>query len=108
MPCAGNIDETTVRDLVRGTDLILDGLDNFAARYLVNRAGLDEKIPFIHGAANGFYGQVTTIIPGSYPVPAVHRSQFPFVGKESDHWCNLRRDWLHRGNRSDQISHRDR
>jgi len=62
-----HIDETTVRDLVHGMDLILDGLDNFAARYILNRAGLDEKIPFIHGAVNGFYGQVTTILPGITP-----------------------------------------
>jgi adenylyltransferase/sulfurtransferase len=56
-----------VGDLVHGTDLILDGMDNFAARYVLNRAGLDEKIPFIHGAVNGFYGQVTTILPGLTP-----------------------------------------
>ena len=62
-----HIDEMTVRDLVPGMDLILDGMDNFAARYILNRAGLDEKIPFIHGAVNGFYGQVTTIIPGVTP-----------------------------------------
>lgn len=62
-----HIDETTVRDLVQGTDIILDGMDNFAARYVLNRAGLDEKIPFIHGAVNGFYGQVTTILPGITP-----------------------------------------
>ena len=62
-----HIDETTVRDLVRGTDLILDGMDNFAARYILNRASLDQKIPLIHGAVNGFYGQVTTILPGITP-----------------------------------------
>ena len=62
-----HIDETTVREFVRGTDLILDGMDNFAARYILNRAGIDEKIPFIHGAVDGFYGQVTTIIPGITP-----------------------------------------
>jgi len=62
-----HIDETTVRELVRGTDLILDGMDNFAARYVLNSASLDEKIPFIHGAVNGFYGQVTMILPGITP-----------------------------------------
>ena len=62
-----HIDDSTVRELVLGTDLILDGMDNFAARYILNRAGLEEKIPFIHGAVNGFYGQMTTIIPGVTP-----------------------------------------
>ena len=62
-----HIDEKSVGGLVRGMDLIIDGMDNFAARYVLNRAGLDEKIPFIHGAVNGFYGQVTTLIPGITP-----------------------------------------
>jgi len=62
-----HIDEKSVGVLVRGMDLIIDGMDNFAARYVLNRAGLDEKIPFIHGAVNGFYGQVTTLIPGITP-----------------------------------------
>jgi adenylyltransferase/sulfurtransferase len=62
-----HIDEDTVRDLVQGMDLILDGMDNFPARYVLNRAALDTKIPFIHGAVHGFYGQVTTIIPGVTP-----------------------------------------
>ncbi|NVO66890.1 HesA/MoeB/ThiF family protein [Methanofollis tationis] len=62
-----HIDETSVKDLVQGIDLILDGMDNFAARYILNRAGLDHKIPFVHGAVNGFYGQVTTFLPGATP-----------------------------------------
>ena len=62
-----HIGEKSVGDLVQGMDLILDGMDNFAARYVLNRAGLDEKIPFIHGAVNGFYGQVTTLVPGVTP-----------------------------------------
>jgi adenylyltransferase/sulfurtransferase len=48
-------------------DLILDGLDNFQGRYVLNRVGIDEKIPFIHGAVHGFYGQATTIVPGITP-----------------------------------------
>jgi len=62
-----HIDEKSAGDLVHGMDLILDGMDNFPARYVLNSAGLDEKIPFIHGAVNGFYGQVTTLIPGVTP-----------------------------------------
>ena len=61
------IDRAGTRDLVRGMDLILDGLDNFSARYVLNRAAIDEKIPFIHGAVHGFYGQVTTIVPRATP-----------------------------------------
>jgi molybdopterin/thiamine biosynthesis adenylyltransferase len=55
----GNID-----DLVGDSDMIVDAMDNFAARYVLNRAALVRKVPFFHGAVHGFYGQATTIIPG--------------------------------------------
>jgi len=55
----GNID-----DLVGDFDMIVDAMDNFAARYVLNKAALVKKIPFFHGAVHGFYGQATTIIPG--------------------------------------------
>lgn len=55
----GNIDE-----LVGYFDMIVDAMDNFATRYVLNKAALSKKIPFFHGAVHGFYGQVTTIIPG--------------------------------------------
>ena len=62
-----HIDDTTVGDLTCGMDLIVDGLDNFASRYVLNHASLRENIPFVHGAVNGFCGQVTTLVPGTTP-----------------------------------------
>lgn len=62
-----HIDVASVEDLVEEVDLIVDGMDNFPTRFLLNRAAISKNIPFIHGAVNGFYGQVTTIIPGITP-----------------------------------------
>jgi molybdopterin-synthase adenylyltransferase len=56
---ADNIDQ-----LLQGCDLIMDGMDNFSVRYLLNRAALQRKIPLFHGAISGYLGQATTIIPG--------------------------------------------
>ena len=53
-----------VSDLVADFDLIVDGMDNFPARYVLNRCAIAKKIPFFHGAVHGLYGQVTTIVPG--------------------------------------------
>lgn len=61
------ISEETIASLVRGIDIIMDGMDNYPARYLLDDAAFREDIPFIHGAVNGFYGQVTSIIPGKSP-----------------------------------------
>jgi len=71
---AETISEANAATLVGDCDLIVDAMDNFAARYVLNRVALDRKIPFFHGAVHGFYGQATTIIPGS---TACFRCIFP-------------------------------
>ena len=58
------IDEDNASRLVGGSDLIVDAMDNFRARYLLNKAAIARNIPLFHGAVHGFVGQVTTVIPG--------------------------------------------
>jgi molybdopterin-synthase adenylyltransferase len=58
-------DEQTVEELTQDIDLIVDAFDNFATRYLINRVAFARRIPLIHGAVRGFFGQVSTLIPGS-------------------------------------------
>lgn len=60
--CEENADE-----LVGDADLIIDALDNFDTRYILNRIAIRKGIPLIHGAISGFDGQATTIIPGKTP-----------------------------------------
>ena len=64
MVLSEKIVEDNVADVFKGSDLMVDALDNFQTRYLLNRVALEKKIPFFHGAVYGFEGQVTTIIPG--------------------------------------------
>ena len=58
------ITEDNASDLVADADLIIDAMDNFPTRYLLNRTALVKGIPFVHGAINGFHGQATTVLPG--------------------------------------------
>ncbi len=58
------ITEDNASDLVADADLVIDAMDNFPTRYLLNRTALEKGIPFIHGAINGFHGQATTVLPG--------------------------------------------
>ena len=58
------ISEDNIDTLLQGCNLIMDAMDNFPTRYLLNRAALKRKIPLFHGAISGYRGQVTTIIPG--------------------------------------------
>jgi len=65
-------DERLVRDNAdrvfdQGWDVIVDGLDNFSTRYLVNDASIWKKIPVVHGSIFRFDGQVTTFWPGKGP-----------------------------------------
>ena len=80
------IDESNVFELVCDYDLIVDAMDNFHARYLLNKAAVARNIPLFHGAVHGFDGQVTTVIPGKTPClrcifPETHqKTALPAIG----------------------------
>ena len=63
-PLALEIDQDSVIELVRGCDLVLDAMDNFDTRHLINRACVEAKTPFIYGGVHGLTGMVTTFVPG--------------------------------------------
>nr|WP_321497602.1 HesA/MoeB/ThiF family protein [uncultured Methanolobus sp.] len=58
------IDESNIMELVSGADIIVDAMDNYEVRYLLNKVACEKKIPLVHGAIRGFDGQAMTIIPG--------------------------------------------
>ncbi|MBQ3684758.1 MAG: HesA/MoeB/ThiF family protein [Methanomicrobium sp.] len=60
----GTIDSSSADKIVGDADGIVDALDNFATRYVLNETALDKNIPLFHGAVRGLHGQATTIIPG--------------------------------------------
>jgi molybdopterin/thiamine biosynthesis adenylyltransferase len=60
-------DEENLADLVSRADLVVDALDNFPSRYILNRAAIERGVPLFHGAISGFDGQATTIIPEKTP-----------------------------------------
>ncbi len=83
---AGQVDESNIDELFAGADALMDCLDNFPSRYLLNDYAVKRRIPFFHAAVWGLEGRVTTIIPGQtacfrciYPV-APPPELFPVVG----------------------------
>ena len=58
------ITEANISQLVAGFDVIVDGMDNLPARYLLNKAAIENNIPFVHGTVYGLEGRAMTIIPG--------------------------------------------
>jgi len=61
------ITDENASSIVPSCDLIIDALDNFDTRHVLNRLAVERKIPLIHGAVSGYRGQATTIIPGKTP-----------------------------------------
>ena len=61
------IDSSNIRELIRDYDFIVDGTDNFAAKFLINDACVMEKKPFSHAGILRFQGQLMTYIPGQGP-----------------------------------------
>jgi len=55
------------RVLDHGWDVIVDGLDNFPTRYLINDASVWKDIPVVHGSIFRFDGLVTMFKPGDGP-----------------------------------------
>jgi len=53
------LDDAALNDLVPQVDIVLDGCDNFATRFAVNRACVAHRTPLVSGAAIRFEGQVS-------------------------------------------------
>jgi molybdopterin/thiamine biosynthesis adenylyltransferase/rhodanese-related sulfurtransferase len=61
-------------ELVRACDVVLDGSDNFATRYLVNDACVLAGRPFVYGAIQGFDGQLSVF---NWRAGPTYRCLFP-------------------------------
>jgi len=60
---AENINNGNVERLLEGVDCVVDGLDNIMTRYLVNRACVKLKIPYVFGGAIGMEGNLSVFAP---------------------------------------------
>jgi len=86
-PRFGEVNEGNARDLLRGIDLVVDGLDELGARFALNAACVEMGIPFVYGGIMGLKGMVAAIVPGKtpclaciYPRIRTHERPFPVLG----------------------------
>jgi sulfur-carrier protein adenylyltransferase/sulfurtransferase len=61
-------------EIISGYDIVVDGLDNFPTRYLLNDASVRLRIPVISAAILGFEGQLSVFKPYDGPC---YRCLFP-------------------------------
>ena len=59
----GRLTSENARELIEQYDVVIDGVDNFPAKFLINDACYFTKTPLVHGGILRFDGRVFTIIP---------------------------------------------
>ena len=62
-PHIRDINYSSIEQLLDACDVVVDGTDNFATRYLINDACVKHNVSWIYGAAVGSYGVTMTIRP---------------------------------------------
>jgi adenylyltransferase/sulfurtransferase len=58
------VQAANIVDLIKDYDFVIDGTDNFAAKFLINDACVKVRKPFSHGGILRFDGQTMTVLPG--------------------------------------------
>ena len=61
------LESENVLDIIKDYDVIVDGVDNFPTRYLINDAALKLGKPVVDGSIYRFEGTVTTFLPFNGP-----------------------------------------
>ena len=61
------VDSSNIMDLIKDYDFVIDGTDNFPAKFLINDACVMAKKPFSHAGIIRFRGQLMTYVPGEGP-----------------------------------------
>jgi adenylyltransferase/sulfurtransferase len=63
-PQVADLTPENIDRLLSGTQLLVDGTDNFETRYLLNDFAVQHGLPWIYCAAVGSYGLTMNILPG--------------------------------------------
>jgi adenylyltransferase/sulfurtransferase len=62
-----NMDAQPAEKIIPEYDIVVDCLDNFETRFILNDICIKEKKPLVHAGVSEYYGQLMTIIPGKGP-----------------------------------------
>jgi molybdopterin/thiamine biosynthesis adenylyltransferase/rhodanese-related sulfurtransferase len=64
---ATRLDASNIMEIIEGYDVIVDGVDNFPTRYLLNDATVRLRIPVVSASILGFDGQLSIFAPYDGP-----------------------------------------
>ncbi|GAB4247396.1 MAG: molybdopterin-synthase adenylyltransferase MoeB [Thermoleophilia bacterium] len=66
-PLVVDLNPFSVVDFADGLDLLVDGTDNFMARFLINDLAVSRSMPWVYGGVIGAAGMTLTVVPGQGP-----------------------------------------
>lgn len=66
-PEIADVNHSNIERIIEDCDVVIDGTDNFATRYLINDACVKHNVSWIYGAAVGSYGVTMTVRPNVTP-----------------------------------------
>ena len=83
-------------DLIKGSDVVVDAMDNWKTRFDLNNACVESRIPLVHAGIHSLSGQITTIVPGEgpclqciIPKPPPEVRPFPVLGATPGFFATL-------------------
>ncbi len=71
-PVLEKISAKNAENLLLGHDVIIDAVDSIDTRFVLQNMASKLDIPYIHGAIAGWYGQVSTILPGDNTLTKIY------------------------------------
>ena len=104
-PIVADVNAGNIESMAGDVDLILDGTDNVATRYLINDLAVKQRIPWVYGGCVSVTGRVWGISPGRtaclrclFPKPP-RADELPtcdtagVLGPPRGWWGDYRRRW---------------
>ena len=79
-PVVADVNTGNVEEIIAGVDLIMDGTDNFEARFLINDTCVKNDIPWIYGAVIVTHGMTMVIRPHLTPCFRCFLAEMPAPG----------------------------
>jgi molybdopterin/thiamine biosynthesis adenylyltransferase len=73
IPISENFTEDNYKSILSGCHVAIDALDNIKSRLLLQECCEKLSIPLVHGAIGGWYGQITTILPGDGTLDIIYK-----------------------------------
>ena len=80
-PYQVSLDSSNALEILAGSDVVVDGLDNVPGRFVLERTTKKLGIPLVHGAVAGFEGWIMTIFPDDPGLKCLYGSE---EGRKND------------------------